>query len=68
MSPVLVTGVGMTPFAKPGAHAPYPDMVAQAVRAALADAGLAYTDLQQAYVGYVYGAPPPASARCTAWA
>lgn len=55
MSPVLVTGVGMTPFAKPGAHAPYPDMVAQAVRAALADAGLAYTDLQQAYVGYVYG-------------
>jgi acetyl-CoA acetyltransferase len=53
--PVHIAGVGMTPFAKPGAHAPYPDMAAQAVRAALADAGLAYTDMQQAYVGYVYG-------------
>ncbi len=55
MTTVLVTGVGMTPFAKPGAHAPYPDMAAAAVHAALADAGLAYTDMQQAYVGYVYG-------------
>lgn len=54
-SAVCVAGVGMTPFAKPGAHAPYPDMAAQAVRAALVDAGLDYIDLQQAYVGYVYG-------------
>lgn len=53
--PVHIAGVGMTPFAKPGAHAPYPDMAAQAVLAALADAGLAYADMQQAYVGYVYG-------------
>ncbi len=45
----------MTAFAKPGAHAPYPDMAAAAVRAALADAGLTYSDMQQAYVGYVYG-------------
>ena len=45
----------MTAFAKPGAHAPYPDMAAAAVRAALADAGLDYSDMQQAYVGYVYG-------------
>ncbi|MBA4254648.1 MAG: lipid-transfer protein [Polaromonas sp.] len=55
MSPVSVAGVGMTAFAKPGAHAPYPDMAAAAVRAALADAGLTYSDMQQAYVGYVYG-------------
>lgn len=52
---VLVAGVGMTAFAKPGAHAPYPDMAGQATRAALADAGLAYAQVQQAYVGYVYG-------------
>ena len=52
---VYVSGVGMVPFAKPGAHAPYPDMAADAVRAALKDAGIGYELLQQAYVGYVYG-------------
>ncbi len=51
----FVTGVGMIPFAKPGASAPYDQMGAQATRAALADAGIAYDDLEQAYVGYVYG-------------
>ena len=55
MREALVAGVGMIPFAKPNAHAPYPDMAAQAVQAALADAGLGYQDMQQAYVGYVYG-------------
>jgi len=55
MSNVYVTGVGMIPFAKPGKHAPYPEMAAQAVRTALADAGLGYDAVQQAYVGYVYG-------------
>ncbi|MES2130199.1 MAG: lipid-transfer protein [Pseudomonadota bacterium] len=52
---VYVTGVGMIPFAKPGTSAPYDQMGAQATRAALADAGLAYEDMEQAYVGYVYG-------------
>ena len=52
---VHVVGVGMIPFAKPGAHDPYPQMAARAVQAALSDAGLSYLDLQQAYVGYVYG-------------
>lgn len=52
---VFVAGVGMIPFTKPGAHRPYPEMAAEAVRAALADAGLAYPQLQQAYAGYVYG-------------
>lgn len=52
---VCVVGVGMTAFAKPGAHAPYPDMAAQAINDALADAGLVYADMQQAYAGYVYG-------------
>ena len=52
---VFVTGVGMIPFAKPGASAPYDEMGALAARAALADAGVAYDDIEQAYAGYVYG-------------
>jgi acetyl-CoA acetyltransferase len=45
----------MIPFAKPGASAPYHQMAALAVRAALDDAGLSYDDVEQAYAGYVYG-------------
>ena len=52
---VFVCGVGMIPFTKPGANLPYPQMAAEATRAALADAGLDYGLVQQAYVGYVYG-------------
>ena len=52
---VLVAGVGMIPFAKPGASESYPAMGAAATRDALADAGLDYASVQQAYVGYVYG-------------
>jgi acetyl-CoA acetyltransferase len=52
---VVVAGVGMIPFKKPGANEPYPQMAAKATRAALADAGIGYEQVQQAYVGYVYG-------------
>jgi acetyl-CoA acetyltransferase len=52
---VIVAGVGMVPFAKPGASAAYDVMGAGAAAAALADAGLGYADVQQAYAGYVYG-------------
>ena len=52
---VVVCGVGMLPFAKPGASATYPVMGAEAVRSALANAGLSYGEVQQAYVGHVYG-------------
>ncbi|MDM0016117.1 lipid-transfer protein [Variovorax saccharolyticus] len=52
---VFVAGVGMIPFTKPGAGEPYPQMAATAARAALADAGIGYEAVQQAYVGYVYG-------------
>ena len=52
---VHVVGVGMLPFTKPGASAPYHEMGRDAARLALADAGLAYELVQQAYVGYVYG-------------
>ncbi len=54
-SKVYVSGVGMIPFAKPGASAPYHVMGAQAGKLALEDAGLEYKDIEQAYVGYVYG-------------
>jgi acetyl-CoA acetyltransferase len=52
---VVVAGVGMIPFTKPGASLPYPEMAAIATRAALADAGVDYAVIQQAYAGYVYG-------------
>jgi acetyl-CoA acetyltransferase len=52
---VYVAGVGMIPFAKPGASETYDIMGASAAVEALADAGVAYSDVQQAYVGYVYG-------------
>ena len=55
MKPVWVAGVGMIPFKKPGDSLPYHEMGAAAARLALADAGLAYDDVQQAYAGYVYG-------------
>ncbi len=54
-SKVIVAGVGMIPFAKPGASAPYHEMGAEAGKRALDDAGLAYDAIEQAYVGYVYG-------------
>lgn len=49
----FVAGVGMTKFEKAGTRR-YPDMVAEAVNAALADAGLSYGDVQRAAVGYVF--------------
>ncbi|MEU5407456.1 lipid-transfer protein [Nocardia asteroides] len=53
---VFVVGVGMTKFEKPGEREwDYPDMAREAGTAALADAGVGYDLIQQAYVGYVYG-------------
>lgn len=52
---VFVAGVGMIPFAKPGASPSYDVMGAQAIRAALQDARLGYGEVQQVYAGYVYG-------------
>jgi acetyl-CoA acetyltransferase len=51
---VHVVGVGMIPFVKPSPEVSYPEMAASATRAALDDAGIDYTQVQQAYVGYVY--------------
>ena len=52
---VWVAGVGMIPFCKPGASDPYSVMGMRAVQEALADAGVPYDAVQQAYAGYVYG-------------
>jgi acetyl-CoA acetyltransferase len=52
---VHVAGVGMIPFTKPGASEAYPAMGAAAARLALADAGVDYAHIEQAYVGYVFG-------------
>lgn len=51
---VLVAGVGMIPFGKPGQSPAYNEMGAEAARRALNDAGIAYDSVQQAYAGYVY--------------
>ncbi len=52
---VNVIGVGMTRFAKPGASEDYHVMATKASKAALADAGVDYADVEQAYAGYVFG-------------
>ncbi|GCA98483.1 lipid-transfer protein [Mycolicibacterium sp. NCC-Tsukiji] len=59
---VYVIGVGMTKFEKPGARLnpdgspwDYPDMARESGSKALLDAGIDYREVQEAYVGYVYG-------------
>ncbi len=51
----VVGGVGMLPFVKPGRSPSYDVMGQSAAALALRDAGLEYAQVQQAYVGYVYG-------------
>jgi acetyl-CoA acetyltransferase len=51
-----VIGVGMTKFDKPGTkQGDYPDWAKEAGQKALADAGISYQAIEQAYAGYVYG-------------
>lgn len=51
----LIAGVGMVKFTKPGRSEMYDVMGANAARTALADAGIDYREVQQAYVGFVTG-------------
>jgi acetyl-CoA acetyltransferase len=51
---VCVVGVGMTKFHKPGLM-DYPVLAREAGDQALADAGVPFGDVEQAFVGYVYG-------------
>lgn len=52
---VIVAGVAMTPFDTPGKARDYRVMATDAVADVLADAGVTYPSIEQAYVGYVYG-------------
>jgi acetyl-CoA acetyltransferase len=52
---VAVVGVGMIPFTTPRNSKPYHVMADAAARMALDDAGIEYAQVQQGYVGYVYG-------------
>jgi acetyl-CoA acyltransferase len=54
---VYVVGVGMTEFTKPGREdaRDYPELAREAGTRALEDAGIEYAEVEQAYVGYVYG-------------
>ncbi|MFL0291296.1 lipid-transfer protein [Mycobacterium sp. SMC-18] len=54
---VFVIGVGMTKFEKPGRKAgwDYPAMANESGTKALADAGISYDLIEQAYAGYCYG-------------
>jgi acetyl-CoA acetyltransferase len=50
LRPVRVVGVGLHPYQRPS-DTPYTALGVHAVRAALADAGLAWTDVETAYTG-----------------
>jgi len=53
---VFVVGVGMTKFEKPGSKDwDYPDMAREAGTRAIEDAGIAFSEIEQAAVGYCYG-------------
>src|ERR1700722_5848238 len=52
---VMIAGIGMIAFTRPGAGEAYPTMASTAARAALADARVDYPLVEQAYIGYVYG-------------
>jgi sterol carrier protein 2 len=51
---VNVIGVGMTKFTTPKQGIPYTFMGIEAARDALKDAGVAFSDIEQAYTGWVY--------------
>ncbi len=51
---IVVAGVGMVPFRKPGQSEPYDVLGERAARAALTDAGIDYGLIEQAMCGYVY--------------
>ncbi len=52
---IVIAGVGMIPFKKPGQSDTYDVMGELAIRNALKDCGLEYSDIQSAYASYVYG-------------
>lgn len=54
-SEIVIGGVGMVPFRKPGQSDTYDVLGESAARAALQDAGIPFALIEQAFCGYVYG-------------
>lgn len=52
---VIVAGVDMVKFVKPGEQEPYRVMAARAIRGALNDADIDASLIEQAYAAYIYG-------------
>ncbi len=50
-----VAGVHMMKFTKPGGNEPYRVMAASAIKGAIADAGIDFRWVQQAFASYIYG-------------
>lgn len=59
MNRVYVVGVGMTKFERPGEREgwDYPVMARESGSGAIADAGIDQGEIEQAYVGHVFGEP-----------
>ena len=55
MNKVIVAGVDMVKFAKPGQHKPYREMASGAILGAIKDAGIDSSLIEQAYGGFIYG-------------
>ena len=55
MAKVIVAGVDMVKFAKPGSQKPYREMASQAILGAVAEAGIDPSLIEQAYGSYIYG-------------
>jgi sterol carrier protein 2 len=56
MRRVYIVGSGMTEFCKPDdQNSDYYQVAEQAIQLALKDACLTYSQIEQAYCGYVYG-------------
>jgi sterol carrier protein 2 len=55
MNKVLVAGVDMVKFAKPGQQKPFREMASTAIKGAVEEAGIDPSLIEQAYGGYIYG-------------
>lgn len=55
MGETIVAGIGMTAFSTPSQSRDYCVLAGEAIRAAIADAGIDFALIEQAYAGYVYG-------------
>jgi acetyl-CoA acetyltransferase len=55
MTKVIVAGVDMVKFAKPGSQKSYREMASTAIRGAVAEAGIDPSLIEQAYGSYIYG-------------